>query len=507
MLLPAQRRFVYPIGMLSRCSLLATLVLVAVALNAAAGVIGAPPITRVAFQAILAGQLREYMSLAPTAGLGRLETLTALPSEQFPALAADRAAASAALALIVSPQAVQLREDRETRVPLSRALGKENLALIATAADELQARAAGDRALSVAVERARGLSASPEGGNIAQVRADLKRFFDGASSIPGSLWIPARRSGLQLPAARPPEGGLTVNVVEEAGGFIYESRDAAGRTRKYKIYPQDALTFERREIPTALADVYEELPGGAVRQKAPDPLVAALNAARIELWTVRHGETDTNRARLLAGSGTDSELTKTPNEQGASGETQARAAALKMYENLGGDGWARGVLVGISQPLVILISPLKRARQTAAALQGLLDQRSRSLVTGPPRRLYEAHVERGLAELALGEIEGWPLDQAKTLASWPAYSSFSGTGRTFLDRFPKGESRFDVMIRQHGLLRRMVKDYPGRQIVTFAHFETIVAQKAVLGLIDRDPADRALRVTPIENAQPIRLTF
>lgn len=317
---------------LLRQSLFAVVVVLAATANAAAGAIGAAPISRVAFQAVLAGQLRQYMSLAPVAGLGRLETLSVLSSRRFPALAVDRAAASAALALIVSPQAAQLREDRETRVMLARVLGKENISLIAAAAGELQARAAGDPALSVAV-------------------------------------------------------------------------------------------------------------------------------------------------------------------------------ALKMYENLGGDGWARGVLAGIQQPLVILISPLKRARQTAAALQELLDQRGRSLAKGPPRRLYEAHVERGLAELAFGEFEGWTLEKAETLASWPAFNGISGAGRTFLDRFPKGESRFDVMIRQRGVLRRMVKDYPGRQIVTFAHFETVVAQKAVLGLIDRTPADGALRVTPVANAQPIRLAF
>lgn len=487
---------------LIRRSLLTALVLAAAAANAAAGVIGAAPITRVAFQAVLAGQLQQYMALPTAAGLERLEALTALPSSQFPALAADRVAASAALTLIVSPQAARLQSDRETRVMLSRALGKKNVSMLATAADNLHAQAAGDPSVSAAVERARILFSSPDGADIARVRAGLKRFFDGASSRPG---LP----DFTPPAARPlpPAGGLTANVVVEGGGFVYQSVDAAGRKRRDKVYPQDAVTFERRDIPAALAGVYEELPGGAVRQTAPDPLVAALYAAKIELFTVRHGETETNRARLLAGSGIDAALTTTPNEKGVHGESQARAAALKMYENLGGDSWARAILAGIKPPLVILISPLKRARQTAAALQELLDQRSRSLAKGPPRRLYEAHVERGLAELAFGEFEGWTIDKAETLASWPDFNGLSGAGRTFLDRFPKGESRFDVMIRQRGVLRRMVKDYPGRQVVTFAHFETVVALKAVLGLLERDPADRALRVTPVENAQPIRLTF
>lgn len=486
----------------ARKSLWAALVLIAAATSAAAGVIGAAPVARIAFQAVLAGQLQQYMALPPAAGLSRLETLTALPFREFPALAADRASASAALALIVSPQAARLTQDRETRVMLSRALGKDNVSLIATAAGDLQARAAHDPALSAAVERARSRFSSPDGDDIAQVRAGLSRFFDGASSRPAppDFAPPAIRP-------RPRADGLSANVVVEGAGFVHRSVDASGRERRDKVYPQDAVSFERRGVPAGLAGVYEELPGGAVRQASPDPLVAALYAARIELFTVRHGETVTNRARLLAGSGIDAPLTTTPNEKGVHGESQARAAALKMYENLGGDGWAREILAGIRRPLVILASPLKRARQTAAALQELLDQRSRALAKGPPHRLYEARVERGLTELAFGELEGWTIDKAETLAGWPAFNGISGEGRTFLDRFPKGESRFDVMIRQRGVLRRIIKDYPGRQVVTFAHFETVVAQKAVLGLIERDPADQALRVTPVENAQPIRLTF
>ena len=122
-------------------------------------------------------------------------------------------------------------------------------------------------------------------------------------------------------------------------------------------------------------------------------------------------------------------------------------------------------------------------------------------------RLYEAHIERGLAELAFGELEGWTIDKGRTLDAWPAFDGITGPGRTFLDRFPKGESRFDVLIRQRGVLRRMIKDYPARQVVTFAHFETVAAQKGVLGFLAKDPADGAMKVATIPNAEPIRLGF
>lgn len=484
---------------------------------------GGAPVTRLQFQAVVSGQLREYASLTPEASLRRLATLSALPAKRFPALAVERAAAQAALALIVSPNAAQLRDDRETRIRLSRALGEANVELIATVAEELRGYAAVDPALSALIARLRERFAPREGSersDIAKALAALKEFFD-QSSVPGyasvsvgdavdgrSILIPVRRSGLVKPARRgAADSGLVSQAVEEGAGFVTRATGEDGRVRTQKVYPRDGLTFERREIPAGLADAYEELPGGALRQRKADPLMAALAASKIDLWTVRHGETESNRARLAAGRGTDAPLTRTPNEKGVSGESQARAAALKMYESLGGDSWARAVSAGIQKPVVILTSPMKRARQTAAAFAELLDYESQRLGGGSRHRLYETHVERGLAEIAFGDLEGWTLDKAKSLGAWPAFDGVEGAGRTFLDRFPKGESRLDVMIRQRAILRRVIKKYPGRQVVTFAHFETVTAQKAVLGLLDRDPADRAFKVAPIANAEPIRLSF
>ncbi len=480
---------------------------------------GAPAVTRLQFQTIVAGQLRQYMALPPAAGLARLETLAALPSAQFPALATDRAAAQAALTLIVSPNSASLQEDRETRVLMSRALGRQNIASILTASEGLSNLAATDPALSASIQRIRAKFSPSEAGqtDIAQVQANLTQFFDRAS-VPGfarlssdgvdarSILIPVHPSGLTKPA--PKQGpGLAASAVPEGDGFVTTERGPDGRTRRFKFYPKDGIAFERREIPGPLSDYYEELSEGAVRRRRTDPLVAALDSAKIDLWTVRHGETTTNRAERLAGGGTDAPLTSTPNEQGVSGESQARAAALKMYDELGGDAWARAVLAGIKKPVVILVSPLMRARQTAAAFTALLDYKRQRLATGRSGPLYQLHIERGLREIAFGELEGWTYEKGRALSAWHALDGMQGLGRTFLDRFPGGESRFDVMMRQRGVLRRMIKDYAGRQVVTFAHAETVVAQKAVLGLVDVDPQDQALKSSAIPNAEPIRLSF
>lgn len=480
---------------------------------------GAPVVSRLQFQTVVAGQLRQYMALPPAAGLARLETLAALPSAQFPALATDRAAAQAALTLIVSPNAASLQEDRETRVLMSRALGRQNVASILTASEGLSNLAAVDPALNSSIQRIRAKFSPQEAGqtDIAQVQANLKEFFDRAS-VPGfaslsmggvdarSILIPVHPSGLSKPGPQA-ASGLTARAVPEGDGFVTTELGSDGRTRRFKVYPKDGISFERREIPGPLSDYYEELPEGALRRRRTDPLVAALDAAKIDLWTLRHGETTTNRAGTLGGGGTDSALTKTPNEQGTSGEGQARAAALKMYEELGGDSWARAVLLGVKKPVVILVSPLTRSRQTAAAFTDLLDYKRQRLATGRSGRLYELHIERGLKEIAFGELEGWTIEKGSTLSAWPALDGMKGLGRTFLDRFPGGESRFDVMMRQRGVLRRVIKDYPGRQVITFAHSETVVAQKAVLGLVDVDPKDQALKSSAIPNAEPIRLSF
>ena len=235
-----------------------------------------------------------------------------------------------------------------------------------------------------------------------------------------------------------------------------------------------------------------------------DPLAASLHAADIQLWTVRHGETETNRALLLAGSGTNAPLTDARNAAGTSGILQASIAAQRLYLTMGGDDWARGVMDGSAPPLLILSSPLLRAQQTAAAFTGLLDERRESLGKGTP--LHEFRVSRGLREIAYGSLESLPLESAKKMPFWGSWATApDGSGRDFLGRFPGGESRFDVLLRQRDVLRRLLRWYPGRRIVTFAHYETVIAQRAIFGLLGVDPGDGALRAEPIKNAEPFLL--
>jgi putative nucleotidyltransferase with HDIG domain len=264
------------------------------------------------------------------------------------------------------------------------------------------------------------------------------------------------------------------------------------------------LVAVRSQVPSELDAFYQELPGGALRRLADDPILASLRAADIHLWTIRHGESESNRARLLTGSGTNAPLTSELDEKGLSGELQARSAALRMYENLGGDGWARKVLAGEEKSVVILFSPLRRAEQTANALKTLLDDKRKEIGSDGPR-LYESQAVQDLREMGYGDLDGTTIDDAKNLPWWPAWDGVTGLGRDFLRRFPSGESRFDVLLRQRSVLLWIAEKFPGRTVVTFAHLETVTAQNAILGRLATDPNDGSLKAAPVENAQPIEL--
>ncbi len=99
-----------------------------------------------------------------------------------------------------------------------------------------------------------------------------------------------------------------------------------------------------------------------------------------EIWFVRHGETDWNKARRIQGQ-TDIELNDT-------GHAQARAIAAAMAE-----------LHGTLDHFAVHVSPLKRPRQTLSHILDAFGQQA-------PR----ISVDERLKELNFGEAEGqtWP---------------------------------------------------------------------------------------------------
>ena len=159
---------------------------------------------------------------------------------------------------------------------------------------------------------------------------------------------------------------------------------------------------------------------------------------------VRHGESHSNKAAILSGS------ENTPlNEKG---QNQARDAAKTILAASDFE----------PQDLVILTSPLSRAKDTALEPQKLVLQ-------------APLHVTPDLAEINFGQREGLPISEVAT-----AYPNFA-SGHDFAHRFPQGESGLDVMERVDRFLSQVENDYPDKTVVYFGHSMTVAMGRLLLG--------------------------
>lgn len=262
-----------------------------------------------------------------------------------------------------------------------------------------------------------------------------------------------------------------------------------------------ANALESDVLPAELAPYYGPAAHGGLIKLQEDPVAAALRASGARVWSVRHGQSEANRAKLFAGR-TDVPLTVVPDADGVSGVAQAAAAAAKLYAELGGERWARDVASGKRRPLIVLTSPLKRARQTAEALGSFLDAEGRRL--GAQSALYESRVEPLLIEMDYGRLDNRPYSEVLRTLDWKYWDGISGEGRSFRGRFPEGESRVSVLRRQRQVLAGIAAKLAGRDVITFAHFEVLTAQMAIMGALATAP-DGAMRVTNVPNASPLRL--
>lgn len=249
---------------------------------------------------------------------------------------------------------------------------------------------------------------------------------------------------------------------------------------------------------------------------APDgvDLAARLRHSQVKVVAVRHGQSQVNaqaeeqKAPILCGQ-VDSPLTP-------KGRTQADAAADKIYQQLGGDGWLQQAA---SQPQLLpklFCGPLSRARDTAQATSNLLTRQAEQLKL---QGLISAHQAAGLAalvqpqvdqrltEMAYGDYELKPLAQLQQ--DLPGFSQrwdgFKGQGIDFLHRFPQGESRADVMTRVADFLEELPQQYPSRTVLIFCHLETIAAAQTDLGLTPIEQGHTRINAGAIQNATPLNL--
>jgi probable phosphoglycerate mutase len=150
---------------------------------------------------------------------------------------------------------------------------------------------------------------------------------------------------------------------------------------------------------------------------------------------VRHGTTATTGS-VLPGRAPGLHLSERGVEQ-----------ATALAERLGELG---------KRPSALYVSPLERARETAAPIAKALKLR--------------AVVDKGLLECDFGQ---WTGKRLATLARRPEWRSVQHSPSTF--RFPDGESFSEMQLRMWEAVTRIVKAHRNRTVVVVSHADPIKA--------------------------------
>ena len=135
-----------------------------------------------------------------------------------------------------------------------------------------------------------------------------------------------------------------------------------------------------------------------------------------------------------------------------------RASGLHLSER--GVAQAEGVAARIAElskkPVALYVSPLERARETAAPISSALKLR--------------LTVERGLLECDFGT---WTGKKLALLSKKPEWRAVQHSPSTF--RFPEGESFTDMQLRIWTTLERLATKHRNRTIVVVSHADPIKA--------------------------------
>jgi len=173
---------------------------------------------------------------------------------------------------------------------------------------------------------------------------------------------------------------------------------------------------------------------------------------------VRHGETNGNRRRVLHGliNGPENQLNET-------GKDQARQLAMNLFAELERTLGPRLAELTRSGNLVILTSPLKRARDTAQLFIDHVEEK-----TG---LLLELQVQEDLREISFGKIDGLALDEIEDQDLKDLVIKYRTTQDATINWQGTGESFVDTLIRAKRLLQTLNKRYQGKDVVviSFTH--------------------------------------
>jgi len=185
---------------------------------------------------------------------------------------------------------------------------------------------------------------------------------------------------------------------------------------------------------------------------------------------VRHGETDANWRKVLHGLANGPE-----NQLNERGKAQAKQLAVHLFAELERTFGPRLFELAKSGNLIILTSPLKRARDTAQFFIDYIKEK-----TGV---FLELEALEDLREISFGKIDGMALDEIEDKELRSLVVRYRTTQDATIDWQGTGESFVDTLIRAKRLLQILNQRYQGKDVVviSFTHGTFGSSLRAVTG--------------------------
>jgi broad specificity phosphatase PhoE len=222
--------------------------------------------------------------------------------------------------------------------------------------------------------------------------------------------------------------------------------------------------FGRVPVPQLNGQILSDKKTGRIYMKGPVVQLV------FPMVIVRHGETDGNWRNVLHGLANGPE-----NQLNERGKAQAKQLAVNLFAELERTFGPRLAEMARSGNLIILTSPLKRARDTAQFFIDYVKEK-----TG---LLLEREVLEDLREISFGKIDGLALDEIEDKELRDLVVRYRTTQDATIDWQGTGESFVDTLVRAKRLLRTLNRRYQGKDVVvvSFTHGTFGSSLRAVTG--------------------------
>ena len=222
--------------------------------------------------------------------------------------------------------------------------------------------------------------------------------------------------------------------------------------------------FGREPVPELYGKILLDEKTGQIYMKGP------VVSVEFPLIIVRHGETDGNRRKVLHGQANGPE-----NQLNETGKAQARQLAMDLFGELRRTFGLRLSELAKTGNLIILTSPLKRARDTAQFFIDYVKEK-----TG---LLLEPQVRDDLREISFGKIDGLALDEIEDKELRDLVVRYRTTQDATINWQGTGESFMDTLIRAKRLVEALNRKYEGKDVVvvSFTHGTFGSSLRAVTG--------------------------